>query len=217
MTATAFHSVQPVPFNERLRAARYGTSREGKRAALGDLLQLYRKYLQVLAGRRMDARLRRRVGEADLVQETLLAAHRDFGQFRGKSEPEWIAWLRGVLVNCLSHAIEKHVYTQKRDIRREVMIDAMNSYQDEQGLQLSHLIVDRGRTPSEIVESQDLALAMRHKLDELSDRDRDLIVYRNLNGMSFKEIGERMGMRTATTRMAWMRAIGRFREICVQA
>ncbi|MEZ6079711.1 MAG: sigma factor [Pirellulaceae bacterium] len=50
---------------------------------------------------------------SDLVQETMLAAHRDFGDFRGGSE-ELLAWLRQILSNCLSHAVQKNIHAKKR-------------------------------------------------------------------------------------------------------
>ena len=65
--------------------------RYGDHASLGELLQLYRNYLSVLATTQLDRRLRRRLNPSDLVQETMLAAHRDFGKFRGGSEGELLA------------------------------------------------------------------------------------------------------------------------------
>ena len=99
------------------------SARDGNTRTLGQLLQLYRNYLSVLAMTQLDRRLWRRVSTSDLVQETMLAAHRDFGQFRGNSEGELLAWLRQILVNCLSHAVEKNIHAKKRDMRREVDIE----------------------------------------------------------------------------------------------
>ncbi|MEM0926097.1 MAG: sigma-70 family RNA polymerase sigma factor [Planctomycetota bacterium] len=215
MTAHGLETIQCIPFTQRLWVARHNLSKEVKRLALGELLQLYRDYLRELAGRRLDSRLRRRIGIADLVQETMLAALRDFHQFRGTSEPEWMAWLRSVLGHCMGHVVEKHVYTQKRDIRREVLIETVNAQNDKQSLRLSHWIVDRSHNPSEIVESRELKKEMEAKLAKLPPRDRELIILRNLQGKSFNEIASKMGMRSGTARMAWMRAIARFREICL--
>ena len=68
-------------------------ARRGEREPLGQLLQLYRNYLTILATTQLDRRLRRRMSPSDLVQETMLAAHGDFAKFRGSSERELLAWM----------------------------------------------------------------------------------------------------------------------------
>ena len=50
---------------------------------LGKLLELYQNYLTILATSQINPRLRRRLAPSDLVQEAMLAVHRDFGKFRG--------------------------------------------------------------------------------------------------------------------------------------
>src|SRR5437867_1969708 len=84
-------------------------ARQGQADALGQLLKTYQNYLTILATTQLDSKLRRRMNPSDLVQETLLAAHRDFQKFRGCSEREFLGWLRQVLIHCLHHAIEMHL------------------------------------------------------------------------------------------------------------
>lgn len=67
-------------------------------------LSRYRDYLRSVAGARLDPRLQGELDPSDVVQETLLRAHRGIGGFRGKSEPELVAWLRSILVNILRNA-----------------------------------------------------------------------------------------------------------------
>ena len=74
-------------------------ARRGDRDALGDLLQRHSGYLQLLVSGRLDKRLQSRVNASDVVQETFLEAHRDFGQFRGSSEAQFAAWLKAILAH----------------------------------------------------------------------------------------------------------------------
>src|SRR5229473_2538099 len=68
-------------------------ARAGAGPALGQLLELYRNYLSLLARLQIGRRLQGKVDASDLVQETFLRAHRDFAQFRGNSEEEFWSWM----------------------------------------------------------------------------------------------------------------------------
>lgn len=188
--------------------------RRGNTQTLGQLLQLYRNYLNVLATTQLDRRLRRRMSTSDLVQETMLAAHRDFGQFRGGSEGELLAWLRQILCNCLSHAVEKNIHAQKRDMRREVAMENVARRVDESVARMSNLFAANDASPSQIVGRRELAAELSDQLAKLKPTYRDVIVYRNLQSLSFDEIADRMDMKTGAARMLWMRAIAKFKEIC---
>src|SRR5262245_37517412 len=84
-------------------------ARRGSGTSIGALLQLYRNYLTVLASTQIEPRLRGRLSPSDVVQETMLRAAQNFGQFRGTTEPELIAWLRQILVNNLAKFVEQHL------------------------------------------------------------------------------------------------------------
>ncbi len=64
-------------------------AKDGKVGELGNLLNLYTNYLKVLAQSQLDRRVRSRLSPSDLVQDTLMEAHRDFAQFRGDSFLSW--------------------------------------------------------------------------------------------------------------------------------
>src|SRR4051812_21634693 len=94
-------------------------ARAGDGPALGRLLERYRAYLGVLARVQIGRRLRGKVDESDMVQEACLGAHRDFGQFRGTTEPEFRAWLRQILASLLANLVRHYQGTQRRDVRLE--------------------------------------------------------------------------------------------------
>src|SRR5262245_49774016 len=65
-------------------------------------LERYRRYLRVIAGPQVNRLLQGKVDASDVVQEALLKAHRDRGQFRGQTEAERLGWLRRILANTLA-------------------------------------------------------------------------------------------------------------------
>src|SRR5262249_35940722 len=101
--------------------------RAGSRDALGRLLDGFRDYLLLIAQREFDPDLKAKGGASDLVQETFLEAQRDFAQFRGKWDAEWLAGLRQLLLNNLANFTRHFRETAKRGVDREVSLDGNRS------------------------------------------------------------------------------------------
>jgi len=188
-------------------------ARRGETEPLGQLLQLYRNYLTILATTQLDRRLRRRMSPSDLVQEAMLAAHCDFAKFRGSSERELLAWLRQILINCLHHAMETHLDAKRRDVRREISVEQVSAVLDRSVVQFVQVLADRGPSPSEPLRRRERAVALADQLAKLRAPYRDVIVLRNLQGLTFEEIADRMGRNAGAVRMLWLRAIDKFKQV----
>lgn len=187
-------------------------ARAGETEPLGQLLEFYFNYLTVLASTQLDHRLRKRLSPSDLVQETMMAAHRDFQAFRGNSPQELVGWLRQILINVLHGAIAKHVKAGKRDIRREVSIDQVVSGVDRSAANLASILPGRQDSPSSPIHCEERAASLAEHLAKLRPDYRDVIILRNLKGLPFDEIAEEMGRSSGAVRMLWLRAIDKFRD-----
>src|SRR4051794_21541311 len=100
-------------------------ARRQRPGALDGLLEAYRNYLRLLARTGIDAELRGKVDPSDLVQETLLKAHRHFGQFRGRTEPELAAWLRQILASNLADLVRRFRMAGARQVARERSLEEL--------------------------------------------------------------------------------------------
>lgn len=189
-------------------------ARAGSNPSLGCLLQLYRNYLTILATTQLNARMRARVSPSDLVQETMLAAHRDFKQFRGQSEREFLKWLRQILINSLHHAVATHVTAKKRDLRREVSLDQMTAAIEGSAERMAQYLADHQPSPSTAMRERERSVALADQLSRLKPEYREVIVLRNLQAMPFDEVAQRMNRKPGTVRMLWLRAIEKFKETC---
>src|SRR5690242_13126068 len=73
------------------------SARRGDAKARGELLDSFRRYLLLVAGEALSLRLQAKVAPSDLVQQTLLQAHRALDDFAGTNEAQWRGWLRQIL------------------------------------------------------------------------------------------------------------------------
>ena len=188
-------------------------ARQGETEPLGQLLQLYANYLTILATTQLNQRLRRRVNPSDLVQDAMLAAHKDFAKFRGRSEGELLAWLRQILINCLHHAIETHLKAKIRDVRREISLDQVSAALDRSVATFAQALADRGPSPSGILQRRESVAAFADQLARLRPQYRDVVVLRNLQGLSFDEIADRLDSKPSTVRVWWLRAIEKLKQL----
>ena len=199
-------NVETTP-EELLAAAQAGTA-----GSLSRLLQLYSNYLRLLAGAQLDNRLQARVSPSDIVQETLLEAHRDFGRFGGRSSGEFTGWLRRILINNLASAVEHHLVAEKRDARREVSLDEIGATVDRSATCLLAFLQDDMTSPSSQIEKHEQLLALAEVLTSMAPNYRQVIVMRHVEGRPFKEIAESLGRSPGATRMLWLRAVEQLRQ-----
>lgn len=189
-------------------------AKSGRTNSLGELLEQYRNYLRILASTQLDRRLRQRLNPSDLVQEAMMAAYRDFPDFRGESEGEFISWLRQILSNCRNRAVETHLQARKRDVRREFAQPAAQNADGGDRLGPLDMVPDQGGTPSEICRRGERHDLLSQQLAKLKPEYQEVIIYRNLQGLSFDEIAEKTGKKSGCVRMLWLRAIERFKKVC---
>ena len=187
-------------------------ARGGNADALGRLLGTYMNYLKTLAHAQMDDRLKRRVGASDIVQETLLEAHRDFLQFVGKSPAEFSGWLRTILINNLKRAIECHLMTAKRDMRRELSMEDLKGRADQSAARLEALVAAPNPSVSSDILRHESLIRLSDAISRLPEEHREVIILRHIQGLPFKDIGERLNKTSGAVRMIWMRAIEKLRE-----
>ncbi len=197
---------QPDP-QQLLRDARAAPD-----AVLGELLQLYGNYLRLLASAQLNAKLRARVSPSDVVQETFLEAHRDFAQFRGESEREFLAWLRKILANNLARLVERHIMTEKRAVHREVSLEGMGAAIEQSTANLGAVLADEATSPSTSASRREYTVILADQLAQMRPEYREVIVLRHLEGLPFKEIAERTHRTSGAARMLWLRAVNQLRQ-----
>jgi RNA polymerase sigma-70 factor (ECF subfamily) len=192
------------PDPQRLRAA----ARAGDRNARGQLLELYRAYLTLLARLEIDRRLQGKADPADLVQETFLEAYRDFDQFRGSTEKEFLSWLRQVLLSNLSNLVRRYLGTHGREVRLE---RALAEELDKSSRALDLGLIAPQSSPSQQAVRREQAVLLADALGQLPEAYREVIILRHLEGLTFPEVAGRMGRTVESIKKLWARALARLR------
>ena len=171
--------------------AKLAAAKQGDSQAKGELLDRFRPYLNVIAQRLLDERLRGRMDYSDVVQATYLEASRDFEAFRGDSIETFLAWLRHILRNNISTAHQEHLATQKRSAKLEITMNSIGSY-GSSPMQFEQLIPAETSSPSQRMMRSEAAAILAACIEGLPRAQGDAIRMRYLEGMSLKGISERM-------------------------
>lgn len=184
-------------------------ARGGHVHALGQLLELFRNYLELLARLQISRRLRGKIDAADLVQETFLDAHAGFARFRGTTEAELAGWLRQILTSNALSLARRYFGTQRRNVRLE------REWADEleQSSRALHLgLIAPQSSPSQQAVKREQAVLLADALKHLPEDYREAIVLRQLEGLSFPEVAQRMERSLDSVKKLWMRALTRLRH-----
>ena len=185
-------------------------ARGGDTTAVGRLLELYGRYLTLLARVQIGQRLQGKVDAADLVQDTFLDAHRNFARFRGTTEAELVCWLRQILAAKLADLVRRYFGTKGRDVRLEREIrEAI----DQSSVLLDRCLIAAQSSPSQQAANREQAVLLADALGELPDNYREVIVLRHLEGLTFPEVAQRMNRSVDSVEKLWMRALVQLRQI----
>ncbi len=184
-------------------------ARAGSREALGEALESCRRYLLQVAQRELDPELQAKGGASDLVQETFLEAQRDFVRFEGTSDGELRAWLRRLLLNQLGHFTRRYRDTHKREVAREIRLEAAGSASGP-----VPELAGSSSTPSGKAMAHEEEQALQDALVRLPEDYRQVITLRLQEERSFEEIGRLLNRSAEAARKLWVRAMQRLREEC---
>ena len=187
------------PFDARLSIAR-----EADEGVRHSLLETYRNYLLLLARIQSDPLLRGRVGDSDIVQETLIQANRDFEAFRGANEAELVGWLRAIMSKKRALIARQHFGTAARDPRLEVQVqDDM----DQSSQRLEQAFFACGPSPSQHADQRERAVLLADALAALPEDYREVVVLHHIKGYPLSEVAQAMGRSLDSVKKLWARAM----------
>lgn len=184
-------------------------AKSGEPAALNLLLDRYLQRILRIVRLRLGPKLRGRLESMDIVQEVMLRALRGFEQFEARDEAAFLHWISRLVHNEIRDQADFHG-AAKRDAAKEV---ASHNNSEENRSVLSQIPADSVYRPSFQLRLKDDVLRLEAAMDRLNETQRDVIVMRQYEGMSFREIGLEMNLSEDAARMQFSRALDKLTDL----
>jgi RNA polymerase sigma-70 factor (ECF subfamily) len=183
----------------------------GDAQALRALFDRYRERLKQMVALRLDRRLSARVDPSDIVQEALADASRKLEDYSAAPPLPFYPWLYCLTAERLTQAHRRHVHSQGRGVAREEQEAVV--FSDGSTLLLVDRLISRDPTPATTLVREEQRRRLLVSLEELAETDRDVLVMRYLEGLSFSEIAAILGIGESAAKMRHLRALRRVREV----
>jgi len=179
-------------------------AREGDKSAVGRLYSVYAERVRWMVRLRMSRELRSKLESMDLVQNALIHALGGLDQFTYKNEGDFVRWLSKITENELRGSLKK-LHAGKRDIRKEVRLDNYGpttggGYGGSPG-------PIETTTPSVIMSKKEELDKLEKAIDELKPEYREVIILIKIDGLSYKEIADKLGRSADAVRKLVSRAM----------
>jgi len=131
---------------------------------------------------------------SDVVQEIFIKVFRNIGGFKGEAALK--TWIFRI---AFSEILNRLRWWKSRHRSSTVSLDDQPNGQE-------YYVADSGPTPEEVLESKERELALQHALVRLSSDHRSIIVLRDIEGFSYTEIAEVLGVSIGTVKSRLARA-----------
>ena len=162
----------------------------GNEPALEQLCRIYGERVRRVIRLRMGNELRSRLESMDMVQDVLMCAFRDLEEFTYTSEGDFMRWLGQIAENRIRDNLDK-LHADKRDIRKEIPLqDGSMTSNDDRARVFEPA---RNTTPSVILSKKEELDKLEKAIDKLKPEYREVIIWAKIDGLSYKEIDNRLG------------------------
>ena len=135
---------------------------------------------------------------SDVVQEIFLKVFRNIGGFKGEAALK--TWIFKI---ALSEILNRLRWWKRRHRFATVSIDDEPMYGNGRH---GHAVADSKPTPEEVLESKEQETAIQRALSKLSSDHRSIIVLRDIEGFSYSEIADVLGISIGTVKSRIARA-----------
>ncbi len=171
-------------------------ARQGSREAISAIFERYGGRLHALIRLRLGARLRRRLESRDILQATVLKAFVGFDRFAGSGSRSLMAWMGAIARDEICDQADFYG-RKKRDAELDTTLDEV----------LNPIAQQVVHTEASRLQLQAEAERVEQALEALGEAQREVILLRHFEELTFPEIGERLDKSPDACRMQLARAM----------
>src|SRR5260370_36608006 len=175
-------------------AALIERARAGSSGALDALYARCAGKLLPLIRLRMGSSLRSELESRDILQAVLLKSFQRIGQFEGRASGSLMAWMARIAENEIRDRAD-YQGRQRRDVARRAPLEEAAVLPQPVRSALSQIVLTAGAT------------ALEPRLETLADAQREVILLRQFEELTFPEIAARLGKSEDACRMMFARAM----------
>ncbi len=198
-TAAAARSRAPGPFEEERQLVR--RAQRGEVSAYEELVRKHQQRVMAVVG----GILRRREDVEDVVQQVLIKAYFSLRRFDQRSA--FGTWLHKIAVN------ECWDYLRKKRVRRLVYEADLSEEQSRLLDTVSERASGAARPREDAGRQTELRDLLERLLGELEEKDRLMLVLKEVEGFSVEELGQMMNLNVNTVKVRLFRARGRLTKL----
>jgi RNA polymerase sigma-70 factor (ECF subfamily) len=185
----------------------------GDEDAVAELFQLYRPRLRRMVELRMHARVKARLDASDVLQEALVDVIRQtptLNETKLESMTMFL-WMRLVTGSQLKQLHRRHLGTEKRDAFRELSL-AGNAVPAASSIFIANQLAGQFTSVDRNLRKQDAAAKMESALNDMEEKDREIIAMRHYEELSTEEIAVELGLTRSGVLKRYGRALRRLTE-----
>jgi RNA polymerase sigma-70 factor (ECF subfamily) len=179
-------------------------AQDGDESALNQLCKVYGARVLWIIRLRMGAELRTKLESMDLVQDVLMSALKDLGNFTYKNEGDFLRWLSKIAENRLRNQLQR-LHANKRDIRKEIRLNGYRPTVEDSFIAALDSIDTT--TPSAIMSKREELEKLTKAIGALKPEFRQVVIWTKIEGLSYKEIGKQLGKSSEAVRKQVSRAL----------
>jgi len=183
-------------------------AKDGDQSALNKLFEVYNERILRIVRMRMGQELRSKQESMDIVQDAFISALRSLDNFTYQNEGDFLRWVSKIVENRIRDNIEK-LHANKRDVRKEIPLSNTSATQDT--FVGTFEPIDN-TTPSLIMSNGEGLNKLEKAISELKPEYREVIILTKIEGLSHKEVGEKLGKSPDAVRMLLTRAMSTLSE-----
>jgi RNA polymerase sigma-70 factor (ECF subfamily) len=174
--------------NDLTRNVSPRTIKKGDQDAFNDLLKRYYSAVYNLVAHSVRSHEERE----DLIQEVFIKVYRNLGKFR--FEASFSTWLYRITRNMLI------------DRSRKKAIHPVSMESEEGGITIGDRVQDHRMNPEGFILESDSDITLRDALMKLDENHRHILILREMEGLSYRELAKVLEINTGTVKSRLARA-----------